>query len=304
MSIVIDANMTMFAERLHISSSRMVQDYGLKTIDEIIEAEAAQGNTHAVNYAREMYNSPEKLIKIFRLSNVENKFVLLQSMDTKTRLEVLPFLEKEDLVMGLYFFNQDKLLEMLKEVDIEELINVVLDAFTFEQIILMIPEEEMAKFFQSDKLEKYVIANELESLPTEVMMSFIEGITGMPYDKVENPQGIIDGIIGLPEDKFRDFMSQIDPNVQRQLVFQITKKDENYLQLFENTMYIDMLGKLMKNDMIPSMIALEKESLVNMISVLPDDLMSIVASQVDTEKFAKYLIEDGHLDLIENALMI
>ena len=81
MSIVLDTNMKLFAERLNITSSRMVQDYGLKTVDEIIEAEAAQGNTQAVNYAREMYNSPEKLIKIFKLTDVENKFVILHNMD-------------------------------------------------------------------------------------------------------------------------------------------------------------------------------------------------------------------------------
>jgi len=303
MAIVIDANMALFAERLHISSSRMVQDYGLKTVDEIIEAEAAQGNTYAVNYAREMYNSPEKLIKIFRLTNVENKFVLIQSMDEKTRREVLPMLDKEDLVMGLYFFNQDKLLEMLRGVEMEELVNVVLEAFPFEQIILMMPEEDLAKFFQAKELEKYVIANELKNLPPEVMISFVEGLTGKPYDKVEDPQGLINGIIALPEDKFRDFMSQIDPNVQRQLVYQITKKDDKYLQLFENDMYLNMLNTLMKNDMVPSMIALEKESLIKMVSELPEDLMSIVASQVDTQDFAKFLIE-GHLDLLEKAWMM
>ena len=304
MSIVIDANMAMFAERLHISSSRMVQDYGLKTVDEIIEAEAAQGNTQAVNYAREMYNSPEKLIKIFRLASIENKFVMLHNMDNETRLEVLPMLENEDLVMGLYFFKQDKLLEMLQHVDLEELINVVKDAFTFEQIILMIPEEDMAKFFQSNELDKYVIENELKNLPPEVMRSFIEGITGQAYDKVQDPQGILNGIIGLPEDKFKDFMSQIDPDVQRQLVYQITKKDQKYLQIFKNEMYVTMLdNQLMKNELIPSMIMLEKESLVNMITVLPDDLMSVVASQIDTNMFVKYLM-DGHLDLLKDAWMI
>ena len=303
MSIVIDANMALFAERLHISSTRMVQDYGLKTIDEIIEAEAAQGNSHAVTYAREMYNSPEKLIKIFRLTDIENKFVLLQSMDSSTRQEVLPLLEKDDLVMGLYFFNQDKLLEMLRYVDIEELINVVLDAFPFEQMLLMIPEEDMAKFFQAKELEKYVIANELKNLPHEVMVGFLEGLTGQPYDKIEDPEGMINGIIELPEDKFRNFMSQIDPNVQRQLIYQITKQDQKYLQLFDNNMYVDMLGTMMKNDMIPSMVALEKESLVNMVSVLPDDLMSIVAAQVDTQDFAKFLIE-GNMKFLEKALMM
>ena len=304
MSIVIDANMTMFAERLHISSSRMVQEYGLKTIDEIIEAEAAQGNTYAVSYAQEMYNSPEKLIKIFRLADVENKFILIKTMDSKTREDILPMLEPEDLLMGLYFFKKEALLKMLTEVDIEEVVNVVLDALPFDDIINLIPEEDLAKFFQSNDLDKYIIANEFKSMPHEVMQKFIEGITGQPYGKVDNPEGIIDGIIGLPEDKFRDFMSQIDPDVQRQLVYQITTKDEKYLQLFDNFMYVDMLDEqLMKNEMIPSMIMLEKESLVNMVSILPEDLMSIVAAQIDTEQFTKYLM-DGHLNLLKDAWMI
>ena len=303
MAIVIDANMALFAERLHISSSRMNQEYGLKTIDEIIEAEAAQGNTQAVQYAREMYNSPEKLIKIFRLASIENKFVLIQSMDPETRQEVLPLLEKEDLVMGLYFFNQDKLLEMLSQVESEELIGVVFDAFPPEQVIAMIPEEDLAMFFQSQELDKYLIADALNNLPSDVKQSFLEGITGQSYDKISDPQGVIDGIIALPEDKFKDFMSQIDPDVQRHLVYQITSDDPQYFQLFSNQMYVDMLGTLMKNDMVPSMVALEKETLMNMVSILPDDLLSTVASQVDTEEFAKFLIE-GHMEFLEKAWMM
>ena len=52
MSLVIDANMKLFAERMNITSSRMIQDYGLKSVDEIIEAEAAQGNSQAVKFAQ------------------------------------------------------------------------------------------------------------------------------------------------------------------------------------------------------------------------------------------------------------
>ena len=140
-------------------------------------------------------------------------------------------------------------------------------------------------------------------MPHEVMTKFIEGLTGQSYEKVEDPEGIIDGIISLPEDKFRDFMSSIDPDVQRQLVYQITHKDVKYLQLFDNGMYVDMLNKLMKNDMIPSMIALEKETLVDMIKVLPEDLISVVAAQVDTKEFAKFVM-DGHLDILKQSLMI
>ncbi len=302
MPIVLDVNMKLFADRMNITSSRMIQDYGLKTVDEIIEAEAAQGNTQAINYAREMYNSPAKLIKIFKLADVENKFVILHNMDDRTCQMVLPMLDSEDLVMGLYFFTQDKLLEMLKEVDIEELVRVVLGAFPLEDIVMMFTEDDLAAFFQNEELEKYDVINQLKSMPPEVMIKFVEGVTGQPSDQT-NPMDLINMIEQMPLDQYRDFMSAIDPYVQRQLTFQLTKQKPDYLQLFESETYINMLSTLMKPEMIKPMINLNKESLVNMISILPDDLMAIVAAQVDTKDFAEFLLDD-RLDLLEGALMI
>ena len=302
MSLVIDANMKLFAERMNITSSRMIQDYGLKTVDEIIEAEAAQGNSQAVKYAQEMYGSPAKLINIFNLTDVENKFVLLHNMNSETREKILPMLESDDLVMGLYFFTQDKLLDMLSEVDIEELVNVVMGAFPLDAIVSMFSEDDLAQFFQRDELQKFDVIEQLKSLPPEVMIKFVEGVTGQPAGETD-PMQLIQSIENMPMDQYRDFMSAIDPDVQRQLTFQLTKEKPEYLQLFPNQTYIDMLSTMMKQDMVKPMINLEKESLVNMITELPDDLMSIVVAQVDTKKFAEFLL-DGHTDLLEGALMI
>ena len=46
-----------------------------------------------------------------------------------------------------------------------------------------------------------------------------------------------------------------------------------------------------------------KETMVKMLEELPAEFMAIVASQIDTRDFAKFL-QDGHMDLIEEALMI
>lgn len=302
MTVVLDTNMIMFANRLNITSSRMVRDYGLKTVDEIIEAEAAQGNTEAVNYARKMYNTPAKLIKIFRLTDVDNKFVIINNMDSRTREMILPMLQKDDLVMGLYFFTQEKLLQMLTHVDIAELVNVAREAFALPEIVMMFKEKDLAQFFQSDKLEKYDVIDQLKCMPYDVMEKFVEGITGRPMGET-NPLELIKSIDALPTDKYRDFMSSIDPDVQRQLVFQLAKEEPKYLQLFENQAYVDMLETLMKAEMVKPMIALEKETMINMIAELPDELMSIVGAQVDTKKFAEFLI-DGHLELLNKALMV
>lgn len=280
----------------------MIRDYGLSTVEEIIEAEAERGNTRAVKYAREYYHSPEKLIKLFELTDVENKFVLLHKMDNSTREKVLPMLAQDDLVMGLYFFTQEKLLEMLMEVDIEELVAVVQEAFPLEAIIMMFTEEDLAGFFMNENLEKYDVIEQLKCMPPDVMQKFIEGVTGMPSDQT-NPIDLITSIDQLPPDQYRKFMASIDPDVQRQLTFQLTKQKPEYLTLFNHESYVNMLSQLMKPEMIKPMIMLNKESLVNMVTELPSDLMAIVAAQVDTRDFAKFL-QDGHMDLIEEAWMI
>ena len=302
MSIVIDANMKLFAERLHISSSRMVNDYGLATVDEIIQAEAEKGNTHAIKHAREYYSSPDKLIDIFNLSDVENKFVIIHNMDEETRLKLLPHLNNYDLVMGLYFFTREKLLEMMMQVDIVELVRVVLEAFPEEQILQMFTEDDLAMFFMNQDLPKEAVVEQLKMLPPDIMQKFIEGITGQPANQT-NPNQLIDSLAQLPDDKFSKFMACVDPDVQRQLVFQLTQEDPSYYTLFPNITYVNMLSTLMKQDMVKPMVMLNKETLMGMNALLPPDLLSIVAAQIDTKEFAKFL-QDGHMDLLEKAMMI
>jgi hypothetical protein len=302
MSIVIDANMKLFADRMQISSSRMIQDYGLSTVDEIIESEAERGNTHAVSFAKEYYHSPEKLIKLFELTDIENKFVLLHNMDDSTREKVLPMLDNEELTMGLYFFTQEKLLSMLMDVDITELVSVVQEAFPLDSIVMMFSEDDLSEFFLNDDLERYDVMAQIEAMPPEVMQSFIEGCTGMPVEET-GTNNFLSTLEQLPDDKFKKFMSAIDPDVQRQLTFQLTKAKPEYLTFFSNSSYVNMLNTLQKPDMVKPMYLLNKDSLTEMISILPSDLMSIVAAQVDTKDFAKFL-QKGHMDLIEDAMMI
>lgn len=302
MALVIDANMKLFADRMNITSSRMISEYGLKTVDEIIEAEAEKGNDSAVRYARKYYHSPTKLIKLFELTDVENKFKILNEMDNSTRVKVLPMLSNDDLLMGLFFFTQERLLEMLMAVDIEELVRVVQEAFPLEQIIMMFPEEDLAEFMMNKDLEKEVVMEQIKKLPPDVLQKFIEGVTGMPMEET-NSNDFIRNIGNLSDQDFKKFMSQIDPDVQRQLTFQLTKEEPKYLTFFKHESYVEMLNKLMKPDMIKPMIMLNKESLVNIVAKLPAELMAVVASQIDPEKFAKFL-QDGHMDLIEDALMI
>ncbi|MCQ2754820.1 MAG: hypothetical protein MJ231_07215 [bacterium] len=302
MSLVIDANMKLLCDRMHITSSRMIRDYGLSTVDEVIEEEAKKGNSHAVSYAREYYHSPEKLIRIFELTNPENKYKIIYHMDDHTKAKVLPLLKPEDLVMGLYFFKQERLLQFMMNVDIEELVNVIKAKFPLEQLVQMFTEADLAYFFMQDQLDRNVVMEQLKSLPQDVLQQFVEGVTGQPY-KDADVQGLFSSMEQLPDDKFHKFMAAIDPEVQRQLVFQMTQENNDYLTLFPNITYVNMLEQLPKQDMVAPMVMLNQETLINMISELPENLIAIVASQVDTHEFAK-LLQHGNMRWIEDAMMI
>ena len=176
---------------------------------------------------------------------------------------------------------------------------------------IVAPEERLKKIMDiadrivvlnSSKLEKFDVLEQMRAFPPEIMKKFVESVTGMPSNKTDSGQLIMQ-ISNLPDDQYKKFMSSIDPDVQRQLTFQLVKQNPDFLTLFKHKAYGEMLNTLMKPEMIKPMIMLQKETLVKMISQLPEEFMSVVAAQVDTKEFAKFL-QRGHMDLIEEALML
>ena len=147
--IAIDTNIYQLQNVLNLSNRRM-KDYASSTIDEILEAEAAQGNTNALTYARKLYNNTSEVIELFRLFDPENKYKLIQEMTGKQRDAILPMLEIEDMVMGMQFFTKDKLLSMLEDIEPEEMVRLMLNTFNLEEIMLLMPEEELQNFFTNN----------------------------------------------------------------------------------------------------------------------------------------------------------
>ena len=65
MSLVIDSNLEYLQNILHISKVTFEEKYANMSVDEIIEAEAAQGNQQAIELAQEMIGEPVEVIDSF-----------------------------------------------------------------------------------------------------------------------------------------------------------------------------------------------------------------------------------------------
>ena len=296
MTVSLDSNIVYLKDRLNINTSRM-NNYADKSVDDIIKEESKQGNQVATEYKRELFGNTDELIKGFKLDDSNNKYNIISQMTEEQQEKLLPLLESEDLVLGLNFFTQDKLLKMFEEVPPEEAVNVALGVFSLEQIIQMIPEEQLEKFFYSDDVEKEQVIKQLTQMPTEILIQMVESITGEAADKSDS-LALIQAIANLPEKQYKETMANMDPVVQGQVVYQMAHDDKRVLETFDNSAYSEMLTRLQKPDIVKSMIGLEDESLQNMISELPKDLFAIVATQVDTKQFAKFIVNECS-DLLE-----
>ena len=296
MSIKIDANLSVLQNKLSISSSRMAL-YAEKSIDEIIESEAKAGNNRAVQYARELYGNASQLVKAFSLDNPSNKLVILQELNEKDIMEIMPNIDKEGLMLGLNFFTQDKMLKLF-----EEVVNMALEVLPLGDILEMIPSKDLDKFVQNKDLDEALVFDFLDQLAPEVLAQMVETVTGVPLEEESlDPKELTKMIQGFDKDTYLDSMVAMDADAKRQLIGLMAKKDPEILQLFEAKSYTNSLATLQKPDMMKGTIALTPETMVEMLGELPKELLSIVATQIDAKEFAEILVKK-HQDILESVI--
>ena len=289
MTISLNTDQYYLQNQLNISTSRM-RNYADMSIDDIIEAEAESGNTVAKDYGRKLFGNADELIQTFQLDDPTNKYNIINQMSAEQRNKVLDLLDAEDMVIGLNFFTQEKLEQMLGKVSVAESANVAIEAFPMEQLIKMIPEEELEQFFMSSEVRKNDVTAQLSNLDPELLIQMTEGMTGQAADS-NDVSKLLAQISSLPDKQFKETMASMEPEIQQNIIFQMANEDKDTLLNFSNQTFTNMVSKLQKPDMVKSMIALDSESLQIMTKQLPEDLFSIVATQVDTKQLAKLLID-------------
>lgn len=300
--ITLDTDLSLIYKLFNISPKKISNEYSGMSIEDIMEAEAAQGNTKAANFDREILHDPVKLMEFFKLNYVGNKFAILSNMSDKDLEDMLPLLNQEDLVAGLNFFTKDKLLKLTEDLPKPELVKFVFEMFTPEQILQLMPEEQLNKVLSSPDLDKGLELKCLKILKPEVLAQMLEAVTGkavqtkgagMSLDPNAglDAQSLLEQIQALPDDKFQEAMLNMPKANKRAFVFKLTQEDPKLFQLFDSKEYTKIINeKKDKPDIIKAASVINPEQLVKMLQHLPQDLTAIVMTQIDPKKFADVLI--------------
>lgn len=303
MSLIIDSNIEYLQTVLGISPIKFQTQYADLSVDEIIEAEAAEGNQQAIKLAQEILNDTSLVVKLFDLADANNKYRILRELNSQELHEFLPEMEEEDMLQGLFFFTQDKLMKMLEELPSEQLVNTVFEMFSQEEIVQLMPEEQLDKFLTSTDIDKNKILKHMQSIPPEYVTQVLEQITG---EAIEDDMDSIDlskqfGQLNPLE--YQDALKAFQPTQKQQLVLSLGKEHNEWFQLFDAHAYTTIINREKHQpEVVKAMSVIEPEHIQKMIKELPDDLLSIVITQLDNNKFADILM-DKFPEIIASAIL-
>lgn len=288
MSLKIDSTLEYLKTRLGLTEAQL-QVYSDKSVEEIVQAEAAKGNQAAIQMAVEMFTDPAQLIELFQLSNPENKLAIIMTMTSSQMEKLLPMLDKKDLVQGLQFFTMDALMDMLQKIPKEELVKTVFQMFSQRQVIEMMPEKQLDKVLLGLDMDKEYLLKNMRFIPEMYLQQILESVTGQETQGTSSE--LINQISQLGDLAYKQAIRNLEPDQKRVLTLVITSGDNKYFNNFDADAYTHIISREReKDETVKAMGVIKEEYLEKMLMKLPPDLLSVVITQIDTDKFADLLI--------------
>lgn len=288
MSITINTDLAYIQSKLNISTSKM-ETYKNKSIEEIIQTEAADGNQAAIQLAADMFTNVSQLVELFQLADPENKLAIMSEMTGAQLEKLVPMLETNDLVIGLNYFTQDSLLDLVKDIPKEELVKMVFQLFSQQQVIEFMPEEQLDNLLTGTDMNKQMLLNNLERLPEIYLQQIYESVSGKEANG--NAKEMISQIGQLGDLDYKNAIKNLQLTQKKELTYMLANQETKLFEKFDTDAYTKIINREReKDEMVKGMSVIRPEYLQKMINELPQDLLAVVTTQIDTDKFADALI--------------
>ncbi len=236
-----------------------------------------------------MLEEPEKLAKILKLEDPENRYLIIQQLNEEDLTALLPFLTSEQLAFGLQYFTTEGLNELMVALPGEEMVNLLLQHFTMEDVVPFMQQNEMDEFFKSTELEQEDVMEYLEGLEYEKFQALMVNQFGYEY-KDKTSEEYLDYISNMEDKEYQQFLLNMQIDEKGEMIAGLCDINPDYYLCFDNSILArPIINNLDKEDIIKTMTTLDPEFLVPMVEELPEDLIQVVATQIDPTDFSEIL---------------
>ena len=287
--ISLDIDLSYLSKYYNIGEKDL-EKYRYKSISQIMETEAEHGNQRAAEFLMRITSNPNELVKVFRLFEPKNRYLILLNMNKDDLMSMMEFLDPAELILGLSIFNRDILVDLMKNLDPEALTKVVLNKMDINKFLKVIPEEYMDEFFASDKLNKNILIKAMEEVDEEQLQKMMENFTGQPcYDNRDN---ILKKVDDMDEYNFKRCILSSEVKGKQQIIANVIKEKPDLFQEFSVDAMVHPFTNMEKEEILKSLTVLETKDMLPMVEDLPQDIMALVATQINPEIFAQILTKN------------
>ena len=288
--IKLDVNLKYLTDNYNIGSQQLLA-YKNKSLQEIMKLEAKNGNSKAAEFNLNLLSDPMELVRIFRLMDAENRYQIIKNMNYNDKLKLLSMLEIGEMLLGLEFFQKDKLLNMMRGLKKEKLFAVAMQKYSFDDFMKMIPEKEQNKFFDQKKITPAQILKGVQHLEANQMARMLENVTG-ESQQGKSKKELMATLVTLKPEALRNSVKSLEQDEKAFVMSKMAKEDPSVLNELSTDAFIAPLEQLDKEDLVKAMGVLDPEDMMTMLSELPEDLIAVTASQIDPEKLSRMLVTE------------
>lgn len=287
--ITLDLDLSYLSRYYHIGTDAMSR-YKNMSITQIMQTEAEKGNRLAAEFLARITSNPEELAKLYQLINPKNRYLILSNMNPQDLMMIMQFLEPKELILGLSIFTPDALVKLMQNLPPETLATVVLEKMELDKFLDQLPQEYMDEFFSSDKLDRNMFMKAMENIDEIQLQKMMENTTGQPcYD---DSSTILKKMSSMDDDNFMKSILSFEPEGKKQLIFGMIQEKPELFEEFSAEAMTYPFKTMEKEDILKSLTVLETEELLPMVEDLPQDIMALIATQIDPIVFAQVLASD------------
>lgn len=298
---MIDLNLDLSYLLRHFEiKTQRVNQYSNRSIEDLMEAEARDGNKKAANFDIALGN-PSEIAKIFKLSDPTNRLMIIRSLSPSDLKELLKYLDNDDLVWGLKYLTKDKLKELVEALPQEELLKMVLQVFSIAQIIEQMPESELDKFLENSKIEKNDIMNVFKEMRQSDLQKLISQSLGRQTQDMGKDQ-ILDMLNNLEDNEFNLMIKNLQTDGKKFLTFGLIQNNPKLAFELEPRSIARPFMRQDPGDILNSIEKLDKKFIIPMVEELPEQLIQVIATQIKPEVFAE-ILSDKFTDILKDAII-
>ncbi|MCA9807976.1 MAG: hypothetical protein KC476_08480 [Cyanobacteria bacterium HKST-UBA06] len=256
--------------------------------DENGEVEGVDGQNNNVAYlSRSNGNSPAELLKKIGLS--ANKFTFLRMMRGSTLRALVPYLNKEQLLLAMRLFPKMLLVRLIGSLPKDMLLKMILHTIPLKKFLALFKAKVLFSIVANKRLNVREMVNGLEHLPREELQRLMTNITGSDTTQLSKPEllgmfreldklQLMNGLRKMGQEHFLEF------------VYQVTKKDPQLLMALPRGELMKVVNSMPKPTLVELFNLLPKSQLEQFVSMLPYKALLVALYQIDNKVMESLLV--------------